>query len=508
MAFRRADERRWLLGIALLTACSWGRWLSTGSLKVDESYPSELVGSLLLLGLLAGWALLVLGWRGLLARPSFDARRLAYAGLAVSSLMLPMLSNDVFSLFAYSSAVAHGGDVYTATAALAHTPWASWVGQRWSETVCVYGPAALVAILPSSLGGAHPFLALFALRLAWLVPLVLVMELSFRRLADRPGFHAMVWCNPLFLVEGPGHLHVDLLGLLAVVAGIALQRRGATKWGWSFFSVALLSKYTFALGGPWFWLSGAKTPRERALRLPAMVGLFLALAALFFAPFWHGIATVLDPMRALARMNPGGSITEVVSDLVLLARGGKLAPPEMPVQGAMARDRASLEAIWVVVSLAVRLVALGIAARVLREMWKKPNDEATLALGTGTLVVAALTLASHRFQSWYLLAPLPFFGMHSTRGWRRWWVAALAFCVPANFVHVLPRTAHLLPPLVAIFTGGATVVFVLWFRERYLDFGAEEPRGASGVRGRASVPALELDLEPTRPSMAFRVIDG
>src|ERR1700722_16012769 len=100
----RRDERFWLLGLAIVTLCSWGRWLATGSLKVDENYPTEVKGTLLLLVLAAGYALLVVGWKGLLERPSARPRRLAFAGLAITALMLPMLSNDVFSLFAYGSA--------------------------------------------------------------------------------------------------------------------------------------------------------------------------------------------------------------------------------------------------------------------------------------------------------------------------------------------------------------------------------------------------------------------
>ncbi|HZU84522.1 MAG TPA: hypothetical protein VE987_16445, partial [Polyangiaceae bacterium] len=73
------DERRWLLGLALVTACSWGRWLATGSPKVDENYPSEAAGTALLVVLVGGWVLLVLGWCGLLVRPPERPRRLAYS---------------------------------------------------------------------------------------------------------------------------------------------------------------------------------------------------------------------------------------------------------------------------------------------------------------------------------------------------------------------------------------------------------------------------------------------
>src|SRR5271170_4643748 len=74
----RADVRLWLLGLAIVTLCSWARWLATGSLKVDENYPSEVTGTLLLLALSGGYALLVLGWKGLLERPLENPRPLAF----------------------------------------------------------------------------------------------------------------------------------------------------------------------------------------------------------------------------------------------------------------------------------------------------------------------------------------------------------------------------------------------------------------------------------------------
>ncbi|HEY5242029.1 MAG TPA: hypothetical protein VIJ22_11210, partial [Polyangiaceae bacterium] len=184
---------------------------------------------------MGGWVLLVLGWRGLLAQPPMQPRRLAFLGLFVAGLMLPMLSNDLFSVLAYASLAAQGHDVYTTVSWLPHSVWYPWVGERWAEKVCVYGPTTLIGAMPGALAGGNPWLAMLALRLAWLAPAALVMELSFRRLRDRPFFHALIWLNPLWLVEGPGQLHTDLLGVLAVTAGIVLQRGGRPRAGWSLY---------------------------------------------------------------------------------------------------------------------------------------------------------------------------------------------------------------------------------------------------------------------------------
>jgi hypothetical protein len=468
------SERRWLGGLGIVTACSWGRFVATGSLKVDENYPAGWAGTGLFLGLVAGWALLVLGWRGMLvsprpARPR-PPRRLAYAGLLLAALMLPMLSNDVFSLFAYGSLAGTGHDVYTTASSLTDTPWYAWVGQHWNEEVCVYGPSTLVGILPVTLAGHSPWAALFLLRIAWFAPLVLVMELSFRRLRDRPLFHAMVWLNPLWIVEGPGQMHGDVLGLVAVVAGIVLAFGGRVRSAWALWAVAVLGKYSFGFTGFWFWLFRAPEWRRRAVRTPAMAAILVGLAIVFFAPFWHGPATILVPVRALGKMNPGGSITEVVGILVNLARGGGVPHADTPVQSALEASRAANAGTWWAVSLVMRVVALAVCARVLAGMIRKPHDDGRVALGTGALVIAVVTLASHRFQSWYLIAALPFFGLRCTEVWRRWWVAVVTTSVATEFVHVLPTTSPILPVWSAVTNGATVVLFLAFFVRRYLAF--------------------------------------
>jgi hypothetical protein len=466
-SFRR-DERLWLVGLVLVTMTSVGRCLAAGSPKVDEHYPSEPVAMLLLVTLVVGWALMILGWRGLLARPPESPRRLAFAGLVVAALMLPMLSNDVFSLFAYASLAARGFDVYTTAAWLSRSEWFAWMGDRWTEKVCVYGPTTLFGILPTALSGRNPWLALALLRVAWFLPLVLVMELSFRRLRDQPLFHTMVWLNPLWVLQGPGQLHADLLGLVAITTGIVLQCRGPSRAGWGPYAVGVFSKYSFVFAGLWFWLVGDPTRAGQARRIPAIAVTVAGVGAVLYAPFWLGSATVTEPLRALSGMNPGGSITEVAGYLVRFLRGGHAPGPDVPVRLAMQIDRAEMATTWLVVSLALRAVTLAVSARVLFILLRRPYDEKGIAVGTGIVSVAVITLASHRFQSWYLIAALPFFGLCCPPAWRRWWVAAVGLSVLPEFIQILPRSAAILPVWSVATTAAVALLFLASFRARYL----------------------------------------
>jgi hypothetical protein len=296
----------------------------------------------------------------------------------------------------------------------------------------------------------------------------------------------MVWLNPLWIVEGPGQMHGDLLGVVAIVAGIVLMTKGMKWRGWLFYALALLGKYSFAFAGTWFWLFRAKTTRETILRIPLLKVLVVAVAVVLFAPFWRGTATVTEPLRALGGMNPGGSIVEVVGILVGLATGHGVPHQDAPVQAALEASRAANATTWMVTSLVLRAVSLAVGVRLLVGMLRRPHDDGRVALGTGALVVAALTLASHRFQSWYLVAALPFFGLRCTAAWQRWWVAVVALAPATEFIHVLPTDSPLLPVWSALTNGGVVVLFLWTFRARYVDLFSP-----------AAAPAL-LDEVPER----------
>ena len=477
--FASHNDRAYLAGIALLTACSWGRWLATGSLKVDESYPSLGVATLLFLGLLLGWSLLVGSFHGILT-DAFDEqtaalsmarlRRLTFLGLAIASLMLPMLSNDIFQLFSWSSLAARGKDVFATVTALPESEWASYVSARWARTICHYGPLTLVAAMPAAFAHGSPFAAILLVRTCWLIPLVAVMLASFRLLPSMRTFHAMLWLNPLWLLEGPGQLHCDLVGITLVTAGVVLAMRRRTVVATLLYALAVVSKYTFVLVGPWFLLFGATSNRQRAVRALLLATAIGACGAAFYAPFWRGTPTLTAPLQDTFSERPGGTLEEVVGDLVLAARGRSPAPPSTTAAVAAAEDRAAMGGGWLVVAavkLAVKVVTMGVIARLLYLMLARNRPEVT-ALGTGAIIVAAVTLGAPKFEPWYLLPALPFFGLSCTSAWRRWLTGAVALAVLPTFANVLPGTSSIVPIWGVLSTGANVAWFFAMFRARYL----------------------------------------
>ena len=103
--------------------------------------------------------------------------------------------------------------------------------QHWNEKVCVYGPTTLVA---SPAGGARRRAARgwrsSSSASSWLAP-ARARHGAVVPAPARTGrfFHAMVWLNPLWLLEGPGQLHADLLGRRRRSSRASSCRRGGRE---------------------------------------------------------------------------------------------------------------------------------------------------------------------------------------------------------------------------------------------------------------------------------------
>ena len=190
-------------------------------------------------------------------------------GLLVAALMLPMLSNDVFSLFAYGSLAAQGHDVYTTAAGLTDTVWYPWVGQHWNEKVCVYGPSTLVGILPVALGRpqsvacpARPPPRLVRTARARHGALVPATGGPAALSRDGVAQSALGRGGARAAARGPARARrPSWRGSSCASAGARSPAGRSTRW-------RSLGKYSFAFTGFWFWLFGARTARAAPAAAP------------------------------------------------------------------------------------------------------------------------------------------------------------------------------------------------------------------------------------------------
>ena len=433
----------------------------------------------LLAVLCIGWLLAVTAWAELLARPPGRPRRLFYAGLVVTAGMLPLLSNDLFSLLAQASLSRQGQDVFGSAAAYRNSPWFAWIGARWRESPSPYGPVTLLAAWPGALVGSNPFLADGSLKISWGLALVAVFELSQRRFREGPHFQTMLWLNPLLLVEGIGQLHPDLLGALLITTGLLLRRRSPGPGGALSWAMATLCKLNLALTVPWFALVATRTWAQRLRRVAVLAGVFAVVAVLAYAPFWRGPETLAGQWRSLrvSTLVPGGTLVDVAG-AVAGALAGEPSHAGRTVEEFDASQQAVRAQAWRIAQAIAALIALAaivpLGLRLLRR-----QDEEWLAVATGGFVVAIVTLASPKFQSWYLLAAVPFFALRCPPTWRRWWVWAVGTSVTPEFQHILPRSSPLYVPA-SLGTLASVVIFLCWFRGRFWAGDREEGAAAAG----------------------------
>jgi hypothetical protein len=258
---------------------------------------------------------------------------------------------------------------------------------------------------------------------------------------------------------------------MAITAGMLAQATGPRVWGAVGWASATLFKWNDVIAAPWFWLAGARSWWERLKSLGLMALVLVALSVTAYLPFWRGSETVQEPFRKLFSQTlvPGGSVVDVVGELGSILRrssGGDAFDPHMPIVERVARQREARASIWRAAQRVMSLVALIALLPLFRALLRK-HDEALVAPASGIFVIIALTLASPKFQSWYLMSALPFFAYSCPPAWRRWWPWVIFAAVTQEFPLALPRDAALFMPAVAFGTGLTAIVFLWSFRERY-----------------------------------------
>jgi hypothetical protein len=400
-----------------LSAVSWGRLILLRHPAPDYAhFPTALR-----LGFTAYLVVLVAGT--LLAHRAIVrsvARHTPSAGAAallpwalllclLSAAMLPLLSNDLFSVFAYVDLQwnAHISPYTLPRPGLKASRYYPLVSTVWNWAPCVYGPVQLVYWAPVLLGGVTAALGIAkALALAAALATIGLVYAYCRRMpTGGAAAFALVALNPVLWVEGAGQAHCDLLTAaflaLWLVCGAAVPALAAIALG-----LAVASKMTALVPAGMYFVFLLARPGRRPLArvVGALLAGVLFAATLFgcYRPFWTSAWTLRMPLAFLASRWPTNSIFE------LLFHGAQWAGfPYKLLAGPLSAASGALTGV---------LALLGIVAA-----WRAQTFP-ELVSAAAKVFLLTMTLTSAVFHPWYLLPCLVLAVELRGRAWRRWFL--------------------------------------------------------------------------------------
>lgn len=479
MLKRYAPQQLLLFAVLCFVSASWWHFAATQNLRVDDNPlpPVAMVGCLVLVitGLIVGtWVY----WQILTRRNNYDLspealRRLAYMTLGLASFMLPILSNDIFSVLAYGDLTAHGYNPYTNTQALAGTSYYEYVSPLYRTIPCVYGPVNLfVASVAAFIGGGSPLTGILVYKLLSFLLLAGMIEVVTRHTQSffLKGWNlqAAILLSPLLWIQGAGQNHNDVFGTCALAVGVFLLRKDNFISACVFFTLAFLTKLSFALFLPlplvwciWVerfeWMQIVKQSMKAAL-------VCVPLLVLAYLPFKVNLETFLQPFISLSNLRPSGTFPDIIGELTIHII--KFISPNFCADDA-AWDALKV-AIWAKAILSFKVFGLGLILYLLAKLRDMRQPQTAFMLFVAVFV-AFIGFFSHRFFSWYLLVALPLLAETPHRTWLRWFTLMSMVSVAQDFSLIAPRGGVVAGTLIAITTVG-TLFLLLWrFKRRFIE---------------------------------------
>ena len=467
-----------LVSALIIVAASWFRVFCAGSLMVDGHALSGISVWIVFIGFIGGLALYSFSlyrlWQdGVL--PLIEVRLAGYTIAAVFSLMLPMLSNDLFSLLTYGDAANRGVDVYTDVASLHLSPFLEFVSPLWQKAPCVYGPVCLsTSRIAALIGHGHLWYAMAAYKVLAFIWAVFFIEIICRigvLLGASVRAVAFIVLNPLFMIQGVAQLHCD--AIVVTLSACMIYYFFAGRWYMAFMFVGLCiaAKVSYVLLLP-FLIVALFLEKESWISFLSRslmgLGITLMTVTLLYLPFYTSPLTFAAPFDFLFHQNPAKSISEIVGDIVYFAPT-VIHGTNNEVQSNMATPSGisaqQLHA-WLLVKTICQIFALLVSAIVFIRFWMGERTVRNWTRVFLRLLMLFLLFYSHVFYPWYLLMILPFVWFEEDVSFMQWLFVLTCFSSVQDSICFMKHD-NIPYYIVLVLTFLSTVVFVWRFRRVY-----------------------------------------
>ena len=404
-----------------IIAASWFRVYIAGTLKVDghglSGIPVFIVFFSFVIALAVYSISLYKLWKDNILS-SAEIKVLSYLLAGMFSLMLPMLSNDIFSMLTYGDAANRGIDVYTNIHSFSVSPYYDFVSDLWKTAPCVYGPICLTTLrIATLIGGGHILLSLAAYKVLVLLCGIILIEVMSRigSVLGTPSRSLLfIILNPLFLMQGLAQLHCDAIAI--TLSGCMIYFFLTKKWYWAFVfaGLSIAAKISFVLMLPFLVVAlfiEKDTWLSFVYRLAAGLMITIITVTLMYFPYYTSTQTFQVPFKFLFGQDPAKSIAEVVGDIVYFAptviSSGENEELHSNLHVKPSISPKQLEA-WILVKKISQAFALLMSAIVFFRFWMGQRDMRQWMKVFSRLLLLFLLFYSHVFYAWYLMLVLPF----------------------------------------------------------------------------------------------------
>jgi Glycosyltransferase family 87 len=371
-----------------------------------------------LLGWFGGLSAWFYGYRTLLRQQSSLANEAQESiqpfiiPLLLFACMPPILSKDVFIYLLQGKLALNGIFTYTDGSFNTHHEWVEYVDPIWRDCPNHYGPLPMVlfvlAALSKSIVGALVALKVMYSLLAFAI-LYAARQLA-RALGVNPNKVALaIGLNPIFLIQGVGQLHIDLLVCLLLLLFLFSLTRPHHWWitGMSIGCLGLtktlllpLSLGFYVLFVLWHW----KNDRFNFFEAVKTISVTVILMIVGYATLGQPPEALTHPISYHAQKEPVKSVTELASYV-----GVYLFPQanSTSIQSSLVDQKIAMaHKITPIVQIIALLLALWVAYRTFLG-----KQLLGFIFGIGLMMHIVFILYSPIMHPWYFLLIMPFFAL-------------------------------------------------------------------------------------------------
>jgi hypothetical protein len=249
--------------------------------------------------------------------------------------------------------------------------------------------------------------------------------------------------NPVFLLQGVGQLHADLVAITFVLCGVYFLL--TNKWQLAFvlvaFSVAAKMNYILALP---FFLVGLALQQHpsKQLYIKQAMGLILVLLSLavIYFPFYTSIATFTAPFNFHFFQNPSKCIGEVLSygiyfaPKIFVGHNNELSH----VVNASSGPSQQVQISFIIVRICQVFALCASAWLLIKFMLGERNLAQWFKVYTRALLLFLLYYL-HIFNPWYLMMVLPFIWADEDPAFMYWLLTLTCFISVQDIVCTISR---------------------------------------------------------------------